>query len=338
MIPIYFSPLPPGREAVPLAQACGIGRLEDVIFQRRFEDLYREAPALWRPAPIDEARLVVHSHGYHGAPGADALAEQARHAGLPCLFFDTSDDHTPASPPHGLVYRSPIFRSRMTAAERAMPPICEDLLLYRGNQLQTRARGNTPVVGFCGYLLPRWKTALQGLRGQRDKAVGHRVRRAALGALSRSDRVTTNFLVRDSYWGGAVRHGKDPALVARVREEFVGNMFESDYILCARGAGNFSYRFYETLSAGRIPLLIDTDCALPFSDRIDWRKHAVFVPEDRIGEAPRILAEFHDHLSERAFVDLQESNRRLWTESLNPLSFLKIVVDEAVASPRPADR
>ena len=335
MLRIYFPPHPAGVQGVPLAEACGIGRTDDVLFERRFEDLFREAPSLWTRADFESAQLVSDSQGYRPNTEADALALRAREARLPCIFFDLSDEHTPCSPPHGLVYRCAIFRGRLTPSERAMPPVCEDLLLYRNGVPQPRQRQAKPVVGFCGYLLPRLKTLIQALRGRGDKAAGHRIRRTALRTLSRSRLVTTNFLTRDAYWGGAVRHAKDPALVARVRDEFVRNMFESDYVLCARGAGNFSYRLYETLSAGRIPLLIDTDCALPLSDRINWPRHAVFVPGDRIGDAPRLLAEFHDHLSDAEFLDLQRANRRLWEEYLNPLSFLKIVVQEAMRGPSP---
>lgn len=338
MVRIYFSPIEPGREVMPLAQACAreSERTKDLLFERRFENLFKAAPHLWQAGTFEEAQLAVYSHSYSAGSETDALAVRARDAGLPCLFFSTSDVHTPCSPPFGTVYRSAIFLSKRTPHERAMPPICEDMLLYRDGRPQPRTRGPKPVVGFCGYVLPEWKTFLQALLGRADKAQGHLIRRVALRVLTRSQLIGTNLLVRNSYWGGAVRHGKDPRLVANVREEFVRNMFECDYVLCARGAGNFSYRFYEALSAGRIPLLIDTDCALPFSDRINWRRHCVFVDAANISDAPKILSDFHSSLSDAQFAALQEANRLLWEQYLNPLSFLRIAVDDAIRGGVPA--
>jgi hypothetical protein len=53
-------------------------------------------------------------------------------------------------------------------------------------------------------------------------------------------------------------------------KEFQDNIKNSHFTLCNRGAGNFSMRFYETLSAGRIPLILDTDLVLPYEDKINW--------------------------------------------------------------------
>lgn len=337
MIRIHFSQRTPGRFVVPLAEVCGPAdeRTHDNLFERRFEDLNRQAPSLWTSVPLEQAQLVVYPHNYQAGVETDAVAIRARDAGLPCLFFDTTDFHTPALPPHGTVYRSAIFLSQITRRERAMPPICEDLLIYRDRKPQPRQKGPRAVVGFCGYLVEWWKAAAMKLRGEKDRADGHTVRRRAVACLQGSDLVQTNFLIRRHYWGGAVKANKDQSVVNQVRDEFVANMFECDYVLCARGAGNFSVRFYETLAAGRIPLLINTDCALPFSDRIDWRKHCVIVEAARINEAPRILANFHASLSNEQFLALQAANRALWDRYLNPLSFLTIAVDEAVRGEGP---
>ncbi len=77
-----------------------------------------------------------------------------------------------------------------------------------------------------------------------------------------------------------------------VRQEYVHSMMESDYILCARGAGNFSRRLYEALSCGRIPVFVDTDCVLPYQSEINWKEY--FVCGLRVGEK---VAEFHGLLS-----------------------------------------
>ena len=98
----------------------------------------------------------------------------------------------------------------------------------------------------------------------------------------------------------------------KARQEYVQNMIESDYILCARGAGNFSYRLYETLSCGRIPVFIDTDCVLPYNFAIEWKKYCVWVNEGELSHIAEKVAEFHSRLSPQEFLDLQSACRRLW--------------------------
>ena len=39
---------------------------------------------------------------------------------------------------------------------------------------------------------------------------------------------------------------------------------------------------YETLALGRIPVFINTDCTLPFSNIIEWDKHVVWIEKEDI--------------------------------------------------------
>jgi hypothetical protein len=76
-------------------------------------------------------------------------------------------------------------------------------------------------------------------------------------------RFTTNFVIRAQFWAGKPH---DPVVV----KEFEENILSSHFTICHRGSGNFSMRFYQTLSAGRIPILLNTDMTLPFEDEIPW--------------------------------------------------------------------
>ena len=81
-------------------------------------------------------------------------------------------------------------------------------------------------------------------------------------------------------------------------------------MLCARGRGNFSYRLYETLCSGRIPVFIDTDCVLPFEDVIDWRSLCVWVPEAEVDQVAERVADFHARLSPVELPELQVAVRQ----------------------------
>jgi hypothetical protein len=99
------------------------------------------------------------------------------------------------------------------------------------------------------------------------------------------------------------------------------SLFENDYTVCIRGAGNYSYRLYETLAAGRIPLFINTRCVLPFEDEIDWRQHCLWIEEEDINHAGEIVADFHRRISPQRFEEVQIANRRIWDERLSALGF-----------------
>jgi hypothetical protein len=52
----------------------------------------------------------------------------------------------------------------------------------------------------------------------------------------------------------------------------------SDYILCPRGAGNTSIRFFESLSAGRTPILVDSGGSFPeIKTKKFWSSNIVTV-------------------------------------------------------------
>src|SRR4029079_10402097 len=63
-------------------------------------------------------------------------------------------------------------------------------------------------------------------------------------------------------------------------DEYLNHLQSSTYVLCPRGSENYSYRMYETLSLGRVPVIIDTDTVLP--KEIKWEKFCVIIPYNRI--------------------------------------------------------
>lgn len=103
--------------------------------------------------------------------------------------------------------------------------------------------------------------------------------------------------------------------------EFYNNLRDSDYVVCIRGAGNFSVRFYEALAMGRIPIFINTDCALPFDKEINWKKHVVWVEYKERNQVAQKVKKFHEELSGEDFIDLQQTNRNLWETKLTLSGF-----------------
>jgi len=69
-------------------------------------------------------------------------------------------------------------------------------------------------------------------------------------------------------------------------EEFISNTLNSKFVLAPRGFGRSSFRFFECLKLGSIPIYIwDDKCWLPFQDVIDYNKLCINI---RINELPRL--------------------------------------------------
>jgi len=318
-IPLFFFPGEPDR---PL--------------DRPLPAMFTDASAVWRRADYAEAAAVVFITRYDGSSTVRELLARARADAKPCLFMDWNDAIHLLRPDYGVVYRASLDASNVASCERAIPAHCEDLLRYNDGRLRLREKTPKPVVGFCGYVSPLWKQVLQRLRGDRDKVVGHAARTRAIRALWSSPGVQTRFIIRRHYAGGALA---EPQNYATARRQFVENLFDSDYALCVRGAGNFSIRFYEALSAGRVPLLIDTRCVLPFANRIDWQRHCVIVAEQDIARAGERLADFHARHTPQSFTRLQEENRALWETHLSSAGFLsRLFAEELGKTSFAADR
>lgn len=67
-------------------------------------------------------------------------------------------------------------------------------------------------------------------------------------------------------------------------------MQRSTFTLCPRGLGRASFRLYEALSCGSIPIYIWDDAEwLPWSDEIDWTEIAISVNVDDVERIPDII-------------------------------------------------
>jgi hypothetical protein len=104
------------------------------------------------------------------------------------------------------------------------------------------------------------------------------------------------------------------------RERFFKNLQENIFILTPRGCGNFSYRFYETLCFGRIPIFINTDCVLPFENLIDYKNEIVFVEEKELQLLPEKI---YDYCSKYDLMERQARCREIWLKYLSPENFVK---------------
>jgi len=341
-ISIPFPCFDSNKTAIPLASAMGLGA--DITARAdgdRFIILKDTAPNYWKISNLDNADILIYPHNYSDSDETRWVSEQARLTDRPCLFFDGGDQSTPRVLPYGRVYRTSIYKKKITTNEHALPALCDDITRQASDLLPTKPtpqKSQRPVVGFCGYVGSRVHHLICQYTGKTEKVLGLKLRYRALRLLHQANGVDCRFLARRRFFGGAFARTGKHAINLKVREtvvrEFVENMWDSDYTLCVRGKGNFSYRFYQTLSAGRIPLFVNTDCSLPFEDEIDYRKHCVWIEENNLAQIGQQLNEFHHSMSADEFEQLKIRNRLLWQKLLRIDMFYRKIIREAVAEPK----
>lgn len=263
----------------------------------------------------------------------DAFIKKAHDAGKPIIVFNDGDAGVRCPFPQDvIVLRQNAYQSRRKPNEFGNSFIVEEDPMqeyFRQTGIVVREKGNRPVVGFDGLggetlamtvyhtlvnLFMNFKCYTHLSIYEPNRLLpGTTIRFKALELLEKDERIVANFNRRSEFRAGA----KTPEEQRQKTTEFYTNMLESDYVLCVRGGGNFSKRLYETLAMGRIPVLINTDCVLPFDNIIDWKKYVVWVEQSDIKHITDKLVAFHESLSNDEFKALQCSCRELWEKHLN---------------------
>lgn len=306
-----------------------------------YEPYIERGHSFFEMVPLAEADLAVVPHSCNPTDEvqqklAIQFYEKVNPADKPLAIFIKGDYSANNLLKNTIVINHHLYHSQQKSNEFAIPVWSQDLATtYLDSQIHIRQKQAKPVVGFCGYAPPlgmpfnqrklkasfRWVAHQLGLTKFRPNLTGFAARARALHFLSKSSLVSANLLIRDQFafdYRGVLLPGGDQNSALKSRQEFISNMLESDYILCARGAANCSIRFYESLSCGRIPILIDTDCVLPYDFAIAWKDYCVWVNETDISHVAEKVAEFHDRLSPKDFIDLQYECRQLWNRWVSP--------------------
>ena len=96
---------------------------------------------------------------------------------------------------------------------------------------------------------------------------------------------------------------------AQAQDRYAELVARSKFVLCPRGHGPSSFRIFETLAAGRVPVIISDDWLAP--PRLPWERCAIRVAERQVGEIPQILESFESEWEQRASSALAEQLSRV---------------------------
>jgi len=291
---------------------------------------------------IEDANIVVLPVDYavflkQSKPFLELL-KAAKIAKLPIWIYTAGDYGFTNYIPNSYTFRLGGFDSKMDTNTYVLPSFINDpytSVLTQG--FSVLKKESKPSIGFVGHaqsgflkylkdytnhLKYQVKRKLNQIMTDNQTFYPSSVKRANyLQTLAVNEGLETNFILRAKYRAGS----HSPETQQGTTQQFYNNLFNNAYTFCIRGVGNFSVRFYETLAVGRIPILLNTDCRLPLSNRINWTKHCLILDaSSHIKIADQIL-EFHKGLSASEFENIQHSNRNLWLNTLQrDAYFLKI--------------
>lgn len=189
-----------------------------------------------------------------------------------------------------LIFRTSFYRIKMKENIKIFPP-------FFGPKTNDFKKCETnKTIGFCGAITSQERHNVLNYIQNQHNLIDY----------------TKNIIIRDGFFCGSV----DKRIAVN---EFNENLLNNLYNVCVRGAGNFTYRFFETLSVGRIPIFIDTDTPLPFEDIINYKKHCIYVNYKQLPMLEDIIEEFENNNN---LEEVQYNNYVLYNEFFSPKGFM----------------
>tara|TARA_Y100000591_G_C21848390_1_gene710054 strand:+ start:570 stop:1499 length:930 start_codon:yes stop_codon:yes gene_type:complete len=132
----------------------------------------------------------------------------------------------------------------------------------------------------------------------------------------------TNFILRNGFWAPGINK-------LQARKEYIENIDNNLFTFCYRGAGNFSYRFYDVMMMGRIPILIKTDSVYPFEDKYDLNTIGIVLDELDIKnknlDIVKIIKLYYEKNKDK-LENIQKQNRKIWEKYYSCCGFLENIV------------
>jgi hypothetical protein len=278
-----FAAIPYCNDILYSVIADNCGWWNDGVFSKLF---FMNSPHE-RVNTLEECKHVVIPFKYQkDDPRISKICAEAYNHLVFAFFCDDSAEEF-ETPRNMILFRTSLFKSRKIAYERSMPVLVPD---HKPGSLKLTDTVVNKTITYCGHLMHN-----------RDKQLHH------LKTIYNNHYIIS----RSGFWSPELP--KDIA-----RREYYNNLAAGDITFCSRGNGNFSYRFYEALSFGRIPLLIDTDCELPFERRgaINWDDYIIRISEEEFFKMKS--SDFSSYINDKCIGLSPIRNRKLWETMLSP--------------------
>lgn len=279
---------------------------------------------------VEEADYILIPHNYFRLKSNKEYLDEYINLSLKfskkIIIFAIGDSAEDIDIPNLIILRMSRYKKDKRDNEIIIPAYAADLSY--GRELLYRDKVTTPIVGFCGWasvtgIIQRTVFVVKNLfllHGPYRQ--GLYFRKKAIGMIRKSKIVIPNFIIRSFYSANQSTIKLDPR---SAREEYRSNIINSDFILAPKGDGNYSVRFFETLSLGRIPVLIDTDCSLPLEDILDYSKFMIRVSYKDIKNIDNFIYDFYKNLKPDEWLNIQKEARKAFDQYLRIDVFFRYI-------------
>ncbi len=210
------------------------------------------------------------------------------------VYFLRHDDSRPLGVP-GVIFRVGANRFHRDPLTVALPYHTEDFGALANADFAALPY-DTAFVGYVG---------LTDLR----RTMAHSVRAASA--------LTAKIVLREIFFGHVKEH-RSPEAQAQFRAEYRQSLAETRTVLCPRGEGEGSIRFFEAMSAGRVPILLADEHELPFADQIDYDAFVLRIPQADAARTGEILAAWLAAHPPETLQQMGTLARRAWVKHIDP--------------------
>jgi hypothetical protein len=120
----------------------------------------------------------------------------------------------------------------------------------------------------------------------------------------------------------------NPPEAAKRVARFKKGLNESRISLCGRSIKEvFPYRFFEAMSAGRIPALFCTDYTLPWANKIDYEKCCLLFKEEEASNAGNLIRAFLDKTPDKEIIERGLYGMEMWKRWLCRDDWAKLMTE-----------
>lgn len=144
------------------------------------------------------------------------------------------------------------------------------------------------------YIIPKEKTLLASFIGSRT----HYIRNDMCKVIRNKE----GYLINSSQW--------NPFVPLENFQYFIDVTSSSRFGLAPRGYGKQSFRFYEIMQLGVVPVYISDEHYFPWNDELDWNDFCVLIDEDNLRDLDEILKS----ISDVDYNKLLENGRKVYEE------------------------
>jgi hypothetical protein len=234
------------------------------------------------------------------------------------LVFFNNDFDKPLILKNTIILRTSFYKNEQLNNEFSIPGWSKQPILKNIN-LNKELK---PSISYCGYINPLFKKSLNYYINELKnyatpiyKRKGSYFRKKAIIKLNNDPRINSKFIIRNSFFG-IITEDK-----IKLRNEYYDNIITSIYSLVIRGEGNYSYRLYEVMSCGRIPVFVNTKCVLPYDWIIPYKDIFIWIEYNEIDLIADKIIEFHSKYSNEQLLDLQFKIKDIYINYLSTIGF-----------------